>query len=336
VIGVERSIRPVHSKLLGTALLAALPLLAACDTGAADPFVITETGALEGFVFWDADRDGRFDPSAGDSVLPGVRVSVRQRATQQTLAGGQATTGAGGRFRIDALPLGTHDLYVDTLALPVGMRLCQNPVGVSVYRGETGFRNLNAVAACLISIAEAKTRPQGTFVVIRGIVTVRQGAHRNDNTYIQDRTTGIQIFGLPALGLAVGDSVEVSGVMASFQLELQINQPVIGRLGEAVGTIEPRPATGRDVADIRWEGELLRLQNVEVTAVQTGTASGYNVNMRDEAGAAFEIRVEGGLIPSIPHATWQVGSRYDLIGVLGRFQTLGQLKLRSADEIVRR
>jgi hypothetical protein len=263
-----------------------------------------------------------------------VRVELRQRGTQQTLANGQATTTSTGRFRIDGVPLGTHSLYVDTLALPAGMRLCQNPLPASIFTGEARFVSLNAVAACLITIADARTRAAGTPIVVRGVVTVPQGAHRGDNIYMQDRTSGIQVFGLTALGLAVGDSIEVSGVMGAFNLEQQITSPVVARLGEGT-PVEPRIATGRDVADIRFEGQLLRVNNAEVTAVQAGTASGYNVNMRDETGA-FEVRIEGGLLTAIPHSTWVVGARYDVIGALGRFNALGQLKLRSANEIVRR
>jgi hypothetical protein len=323
------------NRRIPTALGALLVMAtAACDTGPAEPFRIEGAGAIEGLVFFDANRDGKFDPSAGDSLLPGVRVELRQRGTQQTLANAQATTSPTGRFRIDNVPLGTHSLYVDTLALPTGMRLCQNPLPASVYSGEAGFVTLNAVAACLITIAEARTRPAGTPIVVRGVVTVRQGAHRTDNFYLQDRTSGIQVFGIPGLGLAVGDSVEVSGVMAAFNLEQQINNPIVSRLGEGTPH-EPRVATGRDVADIRFEGQLIRVNNAEVTAVQTGTASGYNVNMRDETGA-FEIRIEGGLIPTIPHSTWVVGQRYDVIGALGRFNALGQLKLRASNEVIRR
>jgi hypothetical protein len=318
-----------------TALCALLLMgAAACDTGPAEPFRIDGSGAVEGLVFYDADRDGNFDPSAGDSLLPGVRVELRQRGTQQTLANGQATTTTTGRFRIDNVPLGTHSLYVDTLALPAGMRLCQNPIATSVYSGEAGFVSLNAVAACLITIAEARTRALNSPVVVQGVVTVPQGAHRTDNVYIQDRTSGIQIFGIPGLGLVIGDSIEVTGVMGQFGLELQVIQPIVGRLGDGT-PIQPRVAVGRDIADIRFEGELLRINNAEVTAVQTGTASGYNVNMRDETGA-FEIRIEGGLIASIPHSTWVVGARYDVVGAAARFNALGQLKLRAANEVIRR
>jgi hypothetical protein len=319
---------------LRAALIALTAGLAACDTGPAEPFRIEGAGAIEGLVFFDANRDGRFDPSSGDSLLPGVRVELRQRGTQQTLANGQATTSATGRFRIDNIPLGTHSLYVDTLALPAGMRLCQNPRSASVYSGESGFVSLNAVAACLITIAEARAQPLGSPVVIRGVVTVPQGAHRTDNVYVQDRTSGIQIFGIPGLGLVIGDSIEVTGVTGQFGLELQVIQPIVARLGEGTPH-QPRVAVGRDIADIRFEGQLLRINNAEVTAVQTGTTSGYNVNMRDETGA-FEIRIEGGLIPSIPHSTWVVGARYDVVGVGARFNALGQLKLRSATEVIRR
>jgi hypothetical protein len=121
-------------KIMRSALLTCVVALTACDLEPADPLVIDGTGDIEGFLFFDANRDGRFDPSAGDSALRNVRVQVLERGTTRVLANGTAQTGADGRFIIPNLPAGTHHLRVDT-ASAAGIRFCQNPVPVSVYIG---------------------------------------------------------------------------------------------------------------------------------------------------------------------------------------------------------
>jgi hypothetical protein len=109
-----------RQRFMGAVLVAAAALgLAACESEVAPPFELEGTGALEGRLFFDAGADGVYDPLAGDEPLAGVQVRVRERGTSTWSPGGQATTGADGRFRIENLPLGTHDVFIDTaLARP--------------------------------------------------------------------------------------------------------------------------------------------------------------------------------------------------------------------------
>ena len=53
-----------------------------------------------------------------------------------------------------------------------------------------------------------------------GVVTARHGTYRNDNIYVQIRRC-MQVFGLTALNLQIGDSIEVRGP-GSVQGELQV------------------------------------------------------------------------------------------------------------------
>src|SRR4051812_6009625 len=64
---------------------------AACNSETAPQFDLNKTGSLTGLLFFDANNDGRFDPSSGDSLLKNVKVSVLERGTTSTLAGGSGT-----------------------------------------------------------------------------------------------------------------------------------------------------------------------------------------------------------------------------------------------------
>src|SRR5687768_7962688 len=122
----------IESTLMKPALraLAALAVIAAvaCSDEVDPPFEVAGTGSLEGVIFLDADRNGRFDPSSGDRLLPNVRVRLQQRGTSQVIAGGQATTAASGRFTLTGLPVGSHELAIDTVGIGAGVAFCQNPI----------------------------------------------------------------------------------------------------------------------------------------------------------------------------------------------------------------
>jgi DNA/RNA endonuclease YhcR with UshA esterase domain len=334
--------------------LLALGLAAAgCDSDPVPVFEPQGTGTLEGFVFFDVDRDGIFDPAAGDFALPNVRVGLHERGTSQTLANGTAQSGADGRFVISNVRPGTHSLRVDTASIPAGTRFCQNPVDVSIRIGERNFRPLGGSAACIITIAEAE-QTRGETVVIQGIVTSSTNQLRatNDYTYIQDETGGIRIFStaLANRGIEVGDRIEVTGVISLFSNDLQLAGTVtLGTIQKNVFQITPQDVTTGAMQAALTEtgpdhpllGTLVRIRAAEiVSAFGGGGINGRNVRINSGDGPA-QMRIETGVVAGETAAVQAqmtaqlpVGRCYDITGVVGAFAADAQIFPRTLSDIV--
>lgn len=331
----------------GVLCLALAAGLAACDSDVAPAFEVDGTGSIEGVVFFDADRNGVYDPSAGDSSLSGVGILVRERGTQQTLAGGTGTTGANGRFVISGVEPGTHDLVVDT-ATAGGLKFCQNPAPVTVYIGERQFSSVPARIACIISIAAAE-QTRGQTVVVQGIITSAPGQTRSQYTYIQDETGGIRIFSAvpEGKGLEIGDRIEVTGLIAEFSGDLQLAGTVsLGAIQKNAFQITPESVTtgqlraaGSDPA-ARELGLLVTIRGARIeTAFGANGANGRNVWIDDGSGLA-QIRFESAMFPGSTTdaqaaltAAYPVGKCYDITGVTGAFNGDGQIFPRTLADI---
>lgn len=333
-------------------MLALLLGLAACDSDPVPVFQPEGAGTLEGFVFFDADRNGIFDPAAGDSVLRNVRVALFERGTSQVLANGNATTGNDGRFVISDIRPGTHSLRIDTTSVPAGVRFCQNPVQVSVRINERNFAGLRGSVACIISIAEAE-QTRGTTVVIQGIVTSHPNQLRatNDYTYIQDETGGIRIFStvLNGRGIEVGDRIEVTGTVSLFSNDLQISNVTLGTIQKNVFQITPQDVTTGAIQgaltgtgpDAEVFGTLVRIRRAEiVSAFGAGGINGRNARINSGDGQA-QVRFETGVVPgetavaqAALNTQFPVGRCYDITGVVGAFNTDAQIFPRTLNDIV--
>lgn len=320
------------------AAAAALVALAACDPAIAPPFEIETPGAVEGLAFFDADEDDVFDPAAGDLALAGVRMEVRVRDTEQVLANGTVTSDAQGRFSLQGLPAGTHDLFVDPTTLPQGVVLCENPVPITIEPGVTRFVRLRTRGGCLVPIAEAEAGPQPANVVVRGIVTSFPGQIRGGYTYIQDPTGGIRIFSsaLEGQGIDIGDRIEVSGTLSLFNDDFQLSGITLREHQEDAGTVTPQPVTTGAIAAAGpspaapIQGTLVKVTAAEVT----GAFGSGGVNIRnafiDDGSGATQIRIEGGVASEAQaQAFFTVGKCYDIVGVVGNFRGTGQLFPRS-------
>jgi len=193
------------------------------------------------------------------------------------------------------------------------------------------------------SIAGTRLAASGTVVTATGVVTTILGTFsvsgsgdtQVGNLYIQDATGGIQVFGaLVSSGLVPGDSVRVTGTIGFFNGEVQITTPLtVDELG--TGTVPtPRLLSGRVLTSRAYEGELARIDDVEITAVasQSSPTSGFNVTARAADGTVFTIRAEGRT--DVEAAAFTVGQRYDIVGILSVFGGVGQIKPRSTADVI--
>jgi hypothetical protein len=197
-----------------------------------------------------------------------------------------------------------------------------------------------------LTIAEIEALPVGTEVSTRGVVTTTLGEFTstgtppNGNIYIQDRTGGIQVFGIPvSQGLVPGDSVTVSGTLGTFSGELQITTPNLVVTKRGTTTVPaPQVITGAQLASRAFEGQLVRVNDLTITTVgsQTTAASSYNVTAAAPDGTIFTIRVEGRT--NLERTAFTVGSVYDLVGIAAAFTgggvTSEQLKPRSTADLI--
>jgi len=336
---------PARSSAART-LLAPLALLTAlglsgCDVDPAPLFEIEGAGAVDGFLFLDADRSGVFDPFAGDTPLAGVPFEVRDRGTTRVFGSGAGVTGSDGRFAASGLPAGTHDLWIDPDGLPEGALLCRNPVPVSVYLAEAAEALVAAEPVCLISIQEAKDAGVGAFVNVSGIVTSFPGQLRGQYTYIQDGTAGVRVFSglLEGQGIEVGDRLTLTAEVGLFNNDIQFTNPGLEGIEPGVGAPTPQATTTGALAEAGptpaapLQG---RLVVVRAAQLQTFFVTGGNRNARiDDGSGPVEMRIEAALSGSgdAINDRFTLNACYDVVGVVGNFNGTAQVFPRSFDDI---
>jgi hypothetical protein len=316
-----------------------------CNDDIAPAFVIEGTGTLEGLVFFDADRNSAFDPSAGDTVVAGATLVVRERGTAQIFSGAADVTGTDGRFRIANLPLGTHDLFLDTTSVGPGVRFCQNPRPVTIALNLVRFAPVPGRDACLVAIAEAEALPENTFVTVQGLVTVAPGQHSTagTNAYIEDASGGILLFGsaLQGQGIAVGDRLEVSGNRTAIGTELEIANPLrVDQIVKNVAVPQPTDTTTGGVAAIGstptapLQGRLVRVLGAQQTSA-FAAGGGRNATFDDGSGSTV-VRIEAGVILNSAEVATEFpnnGTCFDITGVVGSFSGAAQIKPRTLDDM---
>ncbi len=323
-------------------------MAAACSDDPEPGFAVEGTGSLEGLLFFDADKNGSFDPSAGDRPLPNVRVNVLARGTQATLANGSGQTDANGRFVLSGIAPGSHSLVIDT-ASAGGVKFCLNPLPVSVFISERQFLNVSGRQACIVTIAAAEQLRNQT-VVIQGIITSKPDDVQASYTYIQDETGGIRIFSsaLSGKGLAIGDRIEVTGVISDFSADLQISGTVtLGTVQKAVTIVPPKAITTGALKALSGNpsapdlGILVALKKARFeTAFGGGGINGRNALIDDGTGR-IQIRFATATFPAAStadaqtqlNALYPIGKCYDIIGVTGAFNTDIQIFPRTLADI---
>ncbi len=182
-----------------------------------------------------------------------------------------------------------------------------------------------------ITIAEAKALDIGSTATIRAIVTSPNYGTDYTSYYIQDATAGINLYASgsnisPPLYLSLGDSIEVTGVTATYAnfMEIVITSETNYTLISTNNTLpEPQLVTiSQLLADPEsYEHELIRINGISITAYgQAGawpTSGSDNLTISDDGGSST-------LVMRIDSDTEIIGNPepvapFDLLGIAGQY-----------------
>jgi hypothetical protein len=288
-------------------------------------------GEIVGRLFRDNNGNNQYDPGV-DTPAPGIPVSLFRGETATGEAVATTTTDAQGVFRFGVLRPGQYTWQVSPL--PTMSIVGGASQTVSVEAMQTRQLAVRFTGSLISRVADVRGEQVGAPVAIEGVVTAGQGVFRGDQIQVQDATGGILVFGVPTgAGIAQGDSVRVIGQLGAFRTELQIVQPTVERIG--TGTVPaPRPLTAAQLAAGERMGELARVSGLRVDSVGgSPTSTAYDVFVSGQDGTGARVRVQFSGV-GVPRTFWQVGTRYDVTGVVGSFDGVSQLKVRSQGDIV--
>ncbi len=180
-----------------------------------------------------------------------------------------------------------------------------------------------------ISIQEARQKGVGQKVTVKGIVT--NGAELGIIRYFQDDDYGLSAYGTKVNGVALGDSILVTGELKLFNQLLEIDP--IDEI-TVINSNNPLPApiavSLSEGYTNRYESMLMRFAHVSTSASGNfANNTNYNIN-RD--GVSRQIRASGGTANTLVGSPIPAGT-FTVTGVMSRFNATYQLLPRSAHDI---
>ena len=140
------------------------------------------------------------------------------------------------------------------------------------------------------SIASARARGSGPATV-EGTVTWQ--TQWDDRIYfLQDETAGISTFHTDgAIPLSEGDRIRISGQIASFRGETQVNTITEITVSEHGVPPATRVVTGAQINGGEFQGELVEVEGT-VQAIQLLSYDNQRVTIRDSSGTEFPVYVD--------------------------------------------
>ena len=176
------------------------------------------------------------------------------------------------------------------------------------------------------SIADARNQSIGSSVNVAGRVTASN--QFGSPAYIQDATAGIAVYDYTfADSVSIGDSVQVSGTLDSYNNLLEIKNATFKVISTARDTVKPKVITISQIGE-SYQGRLITIKNV--TIEHSGAFSGdVNYNITDATGTA-QMRIDKDT--DLPGSIAPTG-KTNVTGILGQYKTDYQLLPRDTTDV---
>ncbi|MGY5343680.1 chitinase N-terminal domain-containing protein [Paenibacillus glucanolyticus] len=182
----------------------------------------------------------------------------------------------------------------------------------------------------LITIAEGRSKPEGSLITVQGTVTTEPGIYGGQTFYLQDATGGVYVY-QSSTGFHQGDVVKLTASTTLYNTELELASPV---LIEKVGTEELPEAVKVDSVNAANQGQLIALQQVKITNIITASPSGsFEFDAISASGVSNHVRVDVRTGLSLGDFPYEEGQIVNLQGVSSIFKDVYQLKVRGISDI---
>lgn len=328
---MRHQLRAIAATVAGAAVIA-------CGNAGEDRILsLSATGTLQGFVF--LDQDGNLFAQAGvDDSLAQVRVRLLALNGGDTIATG--TTLANGVFTLDNVPVGTYRIDVDTATVGDTVEVAKlDSTQVTLLPAETSVVNV-AITYPRLTIAQARAQPliPARRVFIVGIAlnafdgSTSTSTFSDTTVHVQDTSAAIRLARIFPTFLAPGDSVRFRGTVASRDGQPTLENVRAFPLGQTfvptalpMSTVLAATANGgtRDARAV-----LITNATISDTAAVAG---GWRLTVDDGSGA-LEVYLDPAASPQFTtanaRATYLVGDKYNVVGLLTPTSTLGVWRLR--------
>ena len=299
-------------------------------------------GIITGRVFRDENANGTFE--AGTDV-PGPGLWVFLRADTGAIGAklDSVRTDSLGAYRFGRVAPGDYFLEFEQLgAINYGASGATRPI--TVVGAATATQNVLFTGSIFVTIRQARATPVDSTVAVIGIITAPPGVFNgptpgaNSEIWVQDTTGGIAAFPVPTADSAtfrLGTRVEVIGTVSTNAGQIQIGRtaaPPTVRARTGGTPVAPKPNTVAEARSFADEGELITVAGLRVVTVGGGTGGAFNVTTVSATNDTLVIRVNG-TATGLTRASFIVGERYNITGILTRFNAQAQLKPRFATDV---
>ncbi len=288
-------------------------------------------GTVTGRIYRDDNTNGSYD----ESDTPGAGLSVTLRKGSQKVD--SVVTNDDGIFRFRFLAPGDYSVSLENPGT-ISYGDAGATRNVSVDAGSEASLTGVFTGSLIISVADVRTKASGSLVAILGRLTVKPGqfvSGVNSELWVQDATGGMAVFSVPTAdsnSYALGDTLEVSGNIGVFSGQMQLSGSALRIVKRGRGAaVSPLAQTVPQARSLANEGRLVTIPNVRVASVPTGTGAAFTVLVHT-GDDTLQVRVASNL-SGLSRASFIVGDRYSITGVLTQFNGTAQVKIRSSADL---
>lgn len=291
--------------------VAALILVAACDTGGKDVVAVDATGDVGGLVW--LDHNGNTTLDASDGPVRDVTVQLVPRGG--TRVAYSAQSGPNGQFLLQDVLVGDYEARLDESTIGDTLRVLRiDSADVTVAAGDTAVV-VAALTYPALPIDSLRGRPLDSRVFVDGLALTRWNTYGDQSLNVRDSTGAVLAVRVQATAVIPGDSVRVTGTTTIQTGQVVLKDASVFLLRTGVESPAPdtiSTGTAANAGSGGFGADLVYLDSAVVRETSVNSAGDFVLTVGDGSGdvdvvldrdISFLQHFDTGVIGTILHVT---------------------------------